>query len=387
MKFSEIRSQLEVYRNAAESIREILLANAVMIGEFPAPTFHEDQRVRFIEDRFSECGLQNCSTDEVGNGFGILNGEAGERQILLIAHADTIFSEKTDHTISLLADRMIGPGVGDNSLGLAVLASLPILLERLDIRLKSNVILMAASRSLGRGNLEGLRFFLDNNKLPISSALCVEGVKLGRLSYSSIGMLRGEIEVRVPEMYDWTRFGAAGAIITLNDVINKINRIPLPKRPKTSIVLGSIEGGASFNNIATHSLLRFEIRSESAEVVHDIHEEIRDRITEMSLETAAEVSLDIVARREPGGIDFRHPLVHRSREILKALHIEPRVAPSTSELSELIRHKIPAITLGLTTGAHLNHTNEEVLIEPIFTGIAQLLGMLIAMDEGLCDEH
>ena len=387
MKFSEIRSQLEVYRNAAESIREILLANAVMIGEIPAPTFHEDQRVRFIEDRFSECGLQNCSTDEVGNGFGILNGEAGERQILLIAHADTIFSEKTDHTISLLADRMIGPGVGDNSLGLAVLASLPILLERLDIRLKSNVILMAASRSLGRGNLEGLRFFLDNNKLPISSALCVEGVKLGRLSYSSIGMLRGEIEVRVPEMYDWTRFGAAGAIITLNDVINKINRIPLPKRPKTSIVLGSIEGGASFNNIATHSLLRFEIRSESAEVVHDIHEEIRDRITEMSLETAAEVSLDIVARREPGGIDFRHPLVHRSREILKALHIEPRVAPSTSELSELIRHKIPAITLGLTTGAHLNHTNEEVLIEPIFTGIAQLLGMLIAMDEGLCDEH
>ena len=116
-----------------------------------------------------------------------------------------------------------------------------------------------------------------------------------------------------------------------------------------------------------------------------ISESAIERIREIA--AAAEVSLDIVARREPGGIDFRHPLVRRSREILKALHIEPRVAPSTSELSELIRHKIPAITLGLTTGAHLNHTNEEVLIEPIFTGIAQLLGMLIAMDEGLCDEH
>ncbi len=387
MKFTEIKEQLKTYRAAAESMREIILANAVMIGEIPASTFYEDHRVRFMEDRFSECGLQNCSTDEVGNGFGVLNGETGERRILLVAHADTVFSEKVDHTISMQADRMAGPGIGDNSLGLAALASLPLLLEKLDIRLNSDLILMAASRSLGRGNLEGLRFFLNNNKHPIQAALCVEGVKLGRLSYSSIGMLRGEITVRVPEMYDWTRFGAAGAIITLNDVINKINRIPLPKRPKTSIVLGSIEGGNSFNNIATSSSLRFEIRSESADVVRDILNEIKDRIAEIALESSAEVTLDIVARRDPGGIDFRHPLVRRARDILKQLNIEPRVAPSTSELAELIRHEIPAITLGLTTGSNLNQANEEVLIEPIFNGIAQLLGLLIAMDEGLCDEH
>lgn len=387
MKFSDIRNELPVYCRAAEAIREIFLANAVMIGEIPAPTFREEQRVRFMEDRFSECGLQNCSTDEVGNGFGILNGEVGDRHILLVAHADTIFSEKVDHTISMQSDRMVGPGIGDNSLGLAALASLPILLEKLEIRLKSNLILMAASRGLGRGNLEGLRFFLDNNKRSIAGALCVEGVKLGRLSYTSIGMLRGEIEVRMPDMYDWTRFGAAGAIVTLNDIINKINRIPLPKRPKTSIVLGSIEGGTAFNTIATHALLRFEIRSESAEVVRKIHEEIKDRITENALETSAEITLDIIARRDPGGIDFRHPLVRRGRDILKALNIEPRVAPSTSELSELIRHHIPAITVGLTTGAHLNRPHEEVLIEPISTGVAQLLGLLISLDEGLCDEH
>ncbi len=133
--------------------------------------------------------------------------------------------------------------------------------------------------------------------------------------------------------------------------------------------------------------MRFEIRSESAEIVNAIHEEINDRITEIALETSAEVTLDIIARREPGGIDFRHPLVRRSRDILKALQIEPRVAPSTSELAELIRHEIPAITLGLTTGTNLNQVNEEVLINPIFDGVAQLLGLLIAMDEGLCDEH
>ena len=387
MKFNDIRAQLADYREAAESMRDILLANTVMIGEIPAPTFYEDQRIRFIQDRLSECGLQNCSADEMGNGFGILNGSTGERNLLLVAHADTVFSEKVDHTISLLANRIMGPGVGDNSLGCATLVSLPILLERLGIQLKSNLILMADARSLGRGNLEGLRFFLHNHKEPIAGAICMEGVKLGRLSYSSIGMLRAEVNVRVPEMYDWTRFGASGAVITLNDVINKINRIPLPKRPKTSIVLGSIEGGNSFNNIATHSVLRFEIRSESAEVVHDILEEIRDRITQVELESSAEVALDVVSRREPGGIDFRHPLVRHARDILKTLNVEPRVAPSTSELAELIRHKIPAVTLGLSTGRKHAEQIEEVNIDPLFDGIAQLLGLLVAMDEGLCDDH
>ncbi len=387
MKLSKIIEQLPVYRDGAASIREIVLANTVMIGEIPAPTFHEESRIRFVMDRFSECGLQNCSTDEAGNGFGILPGSETEHNILLVAHADTLFGPKTDHTVSMKADRIVGPGVGDNSLGLAALASLPILLEKLGVQLKSNIILMAASRSLGRGNLEGIRFFLDNNPLPIAGALCVEGVRLGRLNYSSIGMLRGEINVHVPEMYDWTRFGASGAVITLNDVINKINFIPLPRRPKTSIVLGSIEGGSSFNNIATHSLLRFEIRSLSATIVNSIHEQIEDALSELRYEARADISLDIVAQRRPGGIGFRHPLVRSARDIMKHLAIEPRVGPSTSELAELIAHDIPAITLGLSTAERLNEQNEEVMIDPIFVGMAQMLGMLVAMDEGLCDEH
>lgn len=387
LKINDVNEQLSHYREAAEELREILLANLVMMGEIPAPTFHEENRIRFLQDRFSECGLHNCSTDEVGNGFGILPGSESNGHILLIAHADTIFDEKVDHTISLQSEWVTGPGVGDNSLGMAVLATLPILMERVGFKPQSSMVLMGAARSLGRGDLEGLRFFLKNNRIPIRCALCVEGVQLGRLSYSSLGMLRGEIHVHVPEMYDWTRFGAAGAVVTLNDVINRINQIRLPKRPKTSIVLGSIRGGTSFNTIATHSVLRFEIRSESADVVRSIHEQIEDGIAEISSESNAEIRLDILARRKPGGTGFRHPMVRRAREIMRALEIEPRIAPSTSELSALIDQKIPAITMGITTGEQLNQPKERIRIDSMFTGLAQLLGMLKAIDGGLCDEH
>ena len=71
---------------------------------------------------------------------------------------------------------------------------------------------------------------------------------------------------------------------------------------------------------------------------------------------------------------------------MEALEIEPRVAPSISELSTFIEHAIPAVTLGLTQGEHLQKTGELVYIEPMYKGLSQLLAVLMAIDEGLCDE-
>jgi tripeptide aminopeptidase len=244
--YAHLLDRLPEFQAGARDLSEILLTNLVMISEIPAPTFGEQRRTGFLLDRFNEYELQNCSSDEAGNALGILPGTTGEQNILVVAHTDTAFPEKVDHTVSIEPTHVSGAGIGDDSLGLAAIATLPQLLQHLDIELSSNVIFMGSTRSLGHGDIEGIRFFLDNRNVPISSGICVEGVKLGRLSYASIGMLRGEINYRVPEEYDWTRFGAGGAIVNITDVINHILEIPLPRRPRTSIVLNSVEAGASF---------------------------------------------------------------------------------------------------------------------------------------------
>ena len=385
--FKDILSALSRFRDESEAIRETLLANLVMLAETPAPTFKEEKRIALLVQRFSECGLQNCSTCEAGNGLGILPGEEGEGHILVVAHADTVFPEKADHTITLQADRVTGPGLGNNSLGLAALASLPTLLEQLDLRLKANVVLMGASGSLGRGNLQGLRFFLANNRMPVAAGICLEGVPLGRLSFASTGMARGEITCTVPEEYDWTRFGTAGAIVILNEVIDRIMQIRLPKRPRTSIVLGSVEGGTSYDTIPTQAILRFEVRSDGAGMVREICRKMADIVAEVTALSGADVKLDIFARRKAGGIKYTHPLPRHARRILKALDIQPMQGPSTSELSLFIDQGIPAITIGLTTGEHLSKMNETVRIKPMFAGLAQLIGILLAIDEGHCDEN
>jgi acetylornithine deacetylase/succinyl-diaminopimelate desuccinylase-like protein len=384
--FAATLAQLPRYASKLKSLREIILANLAMIAEIPSPTFGEEKRVTFLRQRFSECGLES-STDQTGNGIGLLPGLTGKRNILLVGHADTNFSEKVDHTITIQGEHVLGPGVTDNSLGLAALASLPDILETLGIKFKSNLILMGGVRSLGRGNLEGLRFFLANNKLPIHYGLCVEGVQLGRLSLDSIGMCRGEVNCSVSDDYDWTRFGVTSAIVTLNEVINRMIEIPVPRRPRTNIFMGSIEGGKSFNTVAMKATLGFEIRSEDGHVAEQIAQQIQDIAAEVSSRSDADVSVDIFASRQVGGISFSHPLARRAREVLKALGIEPRSRPSTSELAAFLDQRIPAITIGLSKGARVNDLLDSVAIEPIFTGLAQLIGILQAIDEGLCDEY
>ena len=383
--YTEIENQLSGLEDKLKKYREVLLANLLMIGEIPAPTGKEDNRIEFILNRFDEAGLTDSSIDDAGNGIGVLSGKESENALLLNAHADTIFDIKTDHTMQVASNEIMGPGVADNALGLAALVSLPYILEDLKIELKNDLILLAGVKSLGRGNLEGIRFFLENNKFDIKNAICVEGIQLGRLSYSSIGMLRGEITCRVPETYDWSRFGDASAILTLNEVINKINDIRLPKRPRTSIVMGSIVGGSSFNTIARDATLGFEVRSESQEVVERAGDTINDIVLEVSSKTGDQVELDIFAKRSPGGVPFAHPLTKCARSVMETLNIEPRLAPSISELSALIDQNIPALTLGITVGEQTFKSNETIQIEPIYKGMAQLIGTILAVDGGYCE--
>ncbi len=384
-QLQEILESLAKDREALRQMREIILANTVLFGEIPAPTGGEEPRIRFLLDRFRESNLQNISVDEAGNGAAFLPGRKGERNILMLAHTDTVFDASVRHTVTVKPDHLTGPGVGDNSLGVAVIASMPGILERLGIALDSNLILLGVTRSLGRGDLAGIRFFLDNSREPVNFALCVEGTHLGRLSYSALGMLRGEITCRSRQEKDWERYGVSSAIIAMNKLVSKILAIPTPREPKTSIVLGSIRSGAAFSPPSPTALLRFEVRSEQSGMVSQIQEQIEELVEELNSNEETAARLEVISRRSPGGIPFGHPLVKSARRIMEPLGIKAKVAPSVGDLSPCIVKGIPGVTLGVTTGENKNEIMETIHIEPIFSGLAQILGLLKAMDGGCCD--
>jgi len=365
--------------------RDSFLTDTVLLGEIPSPTYGEDERIRAVVDRFRENGLSAPNIDEFGNASAHLPGTEGQSSILVMAHADSVFSREVRHEIQVGSGHMSGPGIADNALGLAAMIALPRLLDDLGIRLRDDLILVANSRSLGRANLEGASGFLETMSLPARAGICVEGSTLGRLSYSGLGTLRGEITLQVPSDYDWKRFGASGAISHVTGLINQIREIPIPKEPKTQLVFGGLRCGSSFNTSPKQGTLRFEITSEDDDIIGQMEDQLNEICEQFSAETGTLVSMEVVAKRQNCSIPFTHPLVKTTRSIMQEAGITPKVDPSTGDLNALILSGLPAVTLGLTTVENLREINETVQLDPLYAGMTQLVSLIQAIDQGICD--
>ena len=70
---------------------------------------------------------------------------------------------------------------------------------------------------------------------------------------------------------------------------------------------------------------------------------------------------------------------------MRKLDLKPVSEHSESELSIFLAHKIPAVTLGVTRGRDYHLEGASMEIEPMFKGIAQILGVIQAIDSGVCD--
>ena len=378
------REALLSHREKLGNLREILYANIVMAGEIPAPTGSERRITRFLSDRFTECGLDSLSLDQAGNVAGVLSGKTGRRNLLVAAHLDKIWGESEDHTVSVGVGMMSGRGLADNSLGVAVLATLPLIFEELGIELDANLILLGTTRSFGRGNLRGIRFFLENFEQEIDSALCLEGIDLGRLSYSTLGMARGEIAVELSADIEsiQSREDASGVIGVLSDLVQDILKINEREQPHTRVLTGSIEAGSGYSVPPRSGLLRFEVRSLDADRVARVEEEINALVNDYPTCSGVAMKIEMIAHRRPGDLGEGHPLVREAGEILGALGIDSKVEPSVSELAPLLEKRIPSLTLGVTRGANRHTPAESILLDPIFDGLAQIVSVLEFMDRG-----
>ena len=366
-------------------LREQLLSNLVLLSQMPAPTGKEEQRVEFMLERFALAGLSQAASDEIGNAVGVLPGTEGRRDIMICTNLDSELSGKTDHDVTVLSDRITGAGVAENTVSAAALALLPDILRMLDIKLKSNLVLVGSVKSFERGNHEGVNFFLDHVSKRPDYGIVLEGVPLGKLNHFSIGTLRGDMYCDVDTEHK-RMLGTESALVVLTSVVNRMMRIRLPRKPYSVVRLGKFHAGQNYDIEPDHAELGFEVVSYDDEIINSVREEIKSIISEMSARFDVNIDVDYFFSRQAGGLAFNHPLVQAALETMRVLNIEPIQAHIASELSNFIARDIPALTLGLTTGKRRLRPSDYIDIDPIFTGIAQLLGVLLAIDEGECDE-
>ncbi len=383
-------NQIPSFVEIIKSFKDMVITNIVLIGQVPAPTFEEGPRATMLLGRLAEAGVEQCTTDSLGNPVAIIRGTDPEKPpIFVVAHLDTVVDKKLEHNLTVGKNSIIGPGIADNSTGIGVLATLPDIFRGLELTFESDIVLAGVVRSIGKGHLEGIKHLLKNWETPIRGAVCLEGCELGRLSYYSDGLKRCEITCNVSS-------GAAqkqqtftpNAILIINEIITQILELRLPQRPRTRVMIGKIFGGLKHGDIALKASLGLEIQSDSADMVKTVFADIKDIVDGVSHEHRVNLRLTTISEQPPSRMKFSHPLVKATVAVMKKLRVEPVNAPSESELSAFLSKDIPAVTLGLTHGEDDSlPENSKIKIDPIFKGIAQVVGVLKAIDSGVCDEQ
>ncbi len=368
-------------------VREIIISNIVLIGQISAPTFHERRRAERLVERLAEFQVDECLLDDFGNPIGVIKGSSPDKPpIFIVAHLDTFSEVEADQHFEVTDKIISGLGVSDNSAAVGVLASLPEIFRHLELRFESDIVLVAPVCNLGAGNLRGIRRLLKTWPTPIAGAICLESVELGRLNYYSDGMIRGEIECSIAIEEKWERYQKPNAILIINEVINAILNLRLPQKPRTQIVIGRIAGGLDHGKIAYDAKIGFEIQSDSDDMVKELYADIRDIVDGINKAFAVELRLNRISNLNATRLRYNHPLIKCATRILNRLGVEVVSEPSETALSIFLRRQIPAITLGITSGDNFHQEGAMVKIEPMFKGIAQIPALIMAMDNGVCDE-
>lgn len=368
-----------------QPLREQLLSNLVLMAQMPAPTGQEEQRVEFLLERFALAGLPSAASDEAGNAVGVLPGIDGKRDIMISTNLDSELAASVSHDVTVLSDRITGAGVAESPVCAASLALLPDMLKILGIELRSNLILVGSAKSWDRGNNQGLNFFLDHVTKRPDYGIALEGVPLGKLNHFSIGTLRGDmycdVDTERQRLYD-----AESALVVLTSVVQRMLRIKLPRRPYSVVRLGKFQAGRNYDIEPDHAELGFEVVSYDERIIKEVQAEIKSITAEMSARYDVNIDIDYFFERQAGGLEFNHPLVQAALSTMDVLDIEPIQAHIASELSCFIARDIPALTLGMTSGRRRLRPSDYIDIDPWFKGLAQLIGVIVAIDGGNCDD-
>jgi tripeptide aminopeptidase len=350
-----------------------LLDLAVEIQQIPAPSFAEAQRSQFLKGAFEAEGLVDISVDAAGNLFGRLPGDRkGNKLLVVSAHLDTVFPIETELTVLSRKDRILGPGIGDNSLGVAALLGLVWLLRERKSPLPGDLWLVANVCEEGLGDLRGMRAVVDRFGGEVQAYLVIEGLSLGYIQHRALGVQRYRTTVKTPGGHSWSDYGKPSAIHELADLVTKLTAIPLAEAPRTTINVGRIGGGTSINAIASEAWLELDLRSESPQTLRELVREVEGLI-ESTSRPGVRVEAEVIGLRPAGELPVNHPLVRLAESCLKEQGIEPKLMIGSTDANVPLSRGFPALVLGVTNGAGAHTTGEFIYTKPVEKGMGQLV--------------
>ncbi len=302
---------------------------------------------------------------------------------MLSAHLDTVFPSETDLTVGRDGSAVHGPGIGDNSTGVAGLLVIAQTLAEFRLPHAADIYFVANVGEEGLGDLRGMRAVVEHFGGQ-ATYVVVEGGLFGQLTHQAVGVRRYRIDVAAPGGHSWGGFGAASAIHVLGHLISAIDALDVPAIPKTTYNVGIIEGGISINSIASSARLWLDLRSEGTEALARLVNQVVGIVGEMNSRHAAagdgvQITMEQVGNRPAGSIARQSPVVAYAEAALRAVGSEEvRYIVSSTDANIPLSYGYAAVCLGLTHSHNSHRPDEFIELTQLPAGLSQLLLVALA---------
>ena len=355
---------------------------AIQIQQIPAPTFAEGPRGEFVRDLFLKEKLKDISMDSLGNVFARLPGKQKKaRELVVTAHLDTVFPPSINLQIKKEAERVVAPGIGDNSLGVAALFGILWSLRKRGILLKHDVWFVANVGEEGLGDLRGMRGVVERFGRDGIGFLVLEGLALGHVYHRAIGVKRYRITARTAGGHSWSDYGQPSAVHELAALVTQLTAIRLPREPRTTMNIGTIGGGTGINVLAAEAKCDLDLRSENPTTLSKLVHQVEDILAKASRE-GVKIMAEVIGERPAGEIPAEHEIVQLALKCTQEQGLDAVLTAGSTDANIPLSEGIPAVVMGITTGGGAHTVNEFIELKPIEKGMNSVVSFVERVGDG-----
>ncbi len=310
--------------------------------------------------------------------IGVLPGrDRAAKKAVFMAHMDTVAQKGADFTVHREGGRLRGPGVRDDSSGLAAILAAARLARESGVVPPADVLIVASVQE--EVGLRGSQAFLEARGGEVGAFVAVDGY-LGQISYAATSILWTKMHFRAKGAHTLKSHENPSATLAVAKAVESIYRIPVRRHPddlESWINVGMIGGGEVPNAQARDAWFTVDLRSNDPASSADLEARILEACRSAASEVGVTFEPETLQRLEGARIEGHRDslLVRTAREALYHLGwsdvlLTPR---GTADHNIAIQMGIPGIALGVTTGDGAHTPDEVADIAPYITGVKQLI--------------
>ncbi len=358
----------------------------------PSPPFGEAERATWVAERFEELGLRDVHIDVEGNAIGIFPAtrRAAARSselptfatddaimnhlpiLLVSAHLDTVFPAGTPIAPVVEHRRLTAPGSCDNAAGVTGLLALAAALKSSEMHVDCPIIFAGNVGEEGEGDLRGTRYLYEHSMWSgrIAAHLVLDGAGDEVAVTEALGSRRFLVTIEGPGGHSWSDADAPNPISVLAEAIAALGQIQLPTQPRTTLNVGTIEGGSAVNAVPESAAARFDLRSTDGGELTRLEAELRQTVTSaversnnrpFTAKARAQLRLAVerIGNRPAGRLPAESPLLEALRAVDRHLGLKTQLRLASTDANIPLSLGIPALSLGAGGDGGGIHTRAE----------------------------